>query len=141
MNYLVLFFIFFPILEIALLIKVGNQIGVLNTILLILVTGVLGAAMARIQGFIILQKISESLNRGIMPSQDILDGGLILTGAICLLDPGIIGDILGIILLIPWTRALVRRLLAFFIKNKLDRGEVITIRSVRSYNDRDKLSN
>jgi UPF0716 protein FxsA len=140
MNYFILFLIAFPLLEIAILIKVGAHLGVFNTILLILVTGALGAAMARIQGFIILQKISESLNRGVMPSQDILDGGLILAGAICLLDPGIIGDVLGLILLVPWTRALVRNLLALLIKRKLDRGEVITIRPLRSYNDRDELS-
>jgi UPF0716 protein FxsA len=141
MNYFILLFIAFPILEIALLIKVGVRIGVLNTILLILVTGALGAAMARIQGFIILQKISENLNRGVMPSEEILDGALVLAGGVCLLDPGIIGDVLGCILLLPWTRFLVRRLVVFLIKRKLDKGEVITIKSIRSYNDHDELSN
>lgn len=140
MNYFVLFLIAFPLLEIALLIKVGGSIGVLNTILLILVTAVAGGVLARVQGFLILQKISDSLNRGVMPSQEILDGGLILAGAVCLLDPGIIGDIVGFILLVPWTRHLIRRLLVFIIGKKLEKGEVITIRSVRSYDDHDHLN-
>ncbi len=140
MNYFFLFFIIFPILEIALLIKVGTHIGVLNTILLILGTGAVGAFMARIQGFIILQKISESLNRGVMPSEEILDGALVLAGGVCLLDPGIIGDIMGVILLAPWTRALVRQLLIFIIRKKLDKGEIMTINPIRSYNDHDQLT-
>jgi UPF0716 protein FxsA len=139
MNYFVLFFIFFPILEIVLLIKVGGHIGVLNTVLLILGTGVAGAAMARLQGFLILQKISENLNRGIMPSQEILDGAMVLAGAVCLLDPGIIGDILGVILLVPWTRALIRKAVVFLLQKKFDRGEVITVKAFRSYNDNDEL--
>jgi UPF0716 protein FxsA len=139
MNYFVIFFILFPILEIIILIKVGGHIGVLNTVLLILGTGALGAVMARLQGFLILQKISENLNRGLMPSQEILDGGLVLAGAVCLLDPGIIGDILGFVLLIPWTRALVRRVIVFLLRKKMDRGEVITVKAFRSYNDNDEL--
>jgi UPF0716 protein FxsA len=139
MNYFVLFFIIFPIVEIIILIKVGGHIGVLNTILLILGTGALGAVMARLQGFLILQKISDSLNRGLMPSQEILDGALILAGAVCLLDPGIIGDILGFILLVPWTRMLVRKFIVFLLQKKMDRGEVITVRAFRSYKDHDEL--
>ena len=140
MNYFVLLFIIFPILEIAILIKVGSRIGVLNTVLIVVLTGIIGAVMARIQGFIILQKISDTLNRGLMPSMEILDGALVLAGGICLLDPGFIGDVLGFILLVPWTRALVRSILTVIIKRKLDKGEVITITSIRSYKDDDRLS-
>ena len=141
MNYFVLFVILFPILEIVILIKVGAYIGVPNTILLILGTGAAGTILARLQGFLILQKISDSLNRGIVPSQEILDGGLILAGAICLLDPGVIGDVLGLVLLVPWTRILVHKLLIFLIRRKLDKGEIITITPIRSYKDHDELSN
>lgn len=140
MNYFLLLFIIFPIVEIAILLKVGNHIGVFNTVMLILVTGAVGAVMARVQGFLILQKISESLNRGIMPSEDILDGALVLVGGICLLDPGVIGDVLGLILLVPWTRYLVRKLVVSLIGRKLEKGEVITINAVRSYNDHDELT-
>jgi UPF0716 protein FxsA len=139
MNYFILFLILFPILEIVILIKVGGHIGVLNTVLLILGTGAAGAVLARVQGFLIFQKISENLNRGIMPSQEILDGALVLAGAFCLLDPGIIGDVLGFFLLVPWTRVLIRRLVAFIIGRKLEKGEIITIRASRSYTDRDEL--
>ena len=103
-----------PILEIAILIKVGNYIGTMNTVLVIILTGILGAVLTRIQGFMIVQKINERLNRGMMPSQEILDGALVFVGGFCLLMPGLIGDLIGIILLIPWTRLLVRMLAAHY---------------------------
>ena len=135
MAFLIIFFVIMPILEIAILIKVGNYIGTMNTVLVIILTGILGAVLTRIQGFMIVQKINERLNRGMMPSQEILDGALVFVGGFCLLMPGLIGDLIGIILLIPWTRLLVRMLAAFIIKTKLDRGQAITIIPLRSYDD------
>jgi UPF0716 protein FxsA len=83
----------------------------------------------------ILQKINDRLSRGIMPSQEILDGALVLTGGLCLLAPGIIGDLIGFVLLIPWTRLLLRKLLAFIIRLKLDQGQTITIIPLSRYDE------
>lgn len=131
----ILFFIAMTLVEIAVLIKVGNHVGMLNAILIIIGTGVIGTVMMRIQGFVILQKISERLNRGAMPSAEVLDGLLMFVGGVCLIAPGIIGDVIGFILLIPWARLLLRKLLAFVIKSRFDRGQTITIVPISRYND------
>lgn len=131
----ILFFIAMTLVEIAVLIKVGNHVGMLNAILIIIGTGVIGTVMMRIQGFVILQKITERLNRGAMPSAEVLDGLLMFVGGVCLIAPGIIGDVIGFILLIPWARLLLRKLLAFVIKSRFDRGQTITIVPISRYND------
>ncbi|MBP6343518.1 MAG: FxsA family protein [Candidatus Omnitrophica bacterium] len=131
----ILFFIAMTLVEIAVLIKVGNHVGMLNAILIIIGTGVIGTVMMRIQGFVILQKISERLNRGAMPNAEVLDGLLMFVGGVCLIAPGIIGDVIGFILLIPWARLLLRKLLAFVIKSRFDRGQTITIVPISRYND------
>ena len=131
----ILFFIAMTLVEIAVLIKVVNHVGMLNAILIIIGTGVIGTVMMRIQGFVILQKISERLNRGAMPNAEVLDGLLMFVGGVCLIAPGIIGDVIGFILLIPWARLLLRKLLAFVIKSRFDRGQTITIVPISRYND------
>lgn len=131
----ILFFIAMTLVEIAVLIKVGNHVGMLNAILIIIGTGVIGTVMMRIQGFVILQKITERLNRGAMPNAEVLDGLLMFVGGVCLIAPGIIGDVIGFILLIPWARLLLRKLLAFVIKSRFDRGQTITIVPISRYND------
>jgi UPF0716 protein FxsA len=135
MIYLILFFVVIPIIEIAILIKVGTYIGTSSAVLVIVLTGVLGSVLTRLQGFIILQKINERLSSGIMPSQEILDGALVLIGGLCLLAPGMIGDAIGLTLLIPWTRLLVRKALTFFIRGRIDKGQTITIIPIRRYSE------
>ena len=114
--YFFLLFTILPALELAVLIKVGTHIGVLNTLLLLFLTGIAGAALARMQGFYVLNQIQENLNRGIMPSSELLDGVMILAGGILLLTPGLITDTFGFLLLIPWTRTLIK----FWLKKKFE---------------------
>jgi len=110
-GYLILLFTILPALELALLIKVGGHIGLGNTLMVIILTGVVGAYLARLQGFLVLRKIQDSLNQGQMPSAQLLDGLMILAGGILLLTPGFVTDALGFLLLVPWTRALIKMLL------------------------------
>jgi len=98
-----------PILELAVLIKVGSQIGVLKTIILTILISVTGAWLARLQGFLVLQKIQNSLAQGIMPTEEMLDGMLILAGGILLLTPGFISDIVGLLMLFPATRWILKQ--------------------------------
>lgn len=124
---MILLFTLLPALELAILIKVGAHIGAINTMMIIVVTGVTGAYLARFQGFLVLNKIQTSLNQGIMPSSDLMDGLMILVGGIVLLTPGFVTDILGLFLLIPFTRNLIK----FLVKNKfetmLKNGQVIKV--------------
>ncbi|MCA9399021.1 MAG: membrane protein FxsA [Candidatus Omnitrophica bacterium] len=129
---LVILFTVLPALELALLIKIGGHIGVINTIFIIISTGVLGAYLARLQGFLTLNKIQASLNEGKMPSSELMDGLMILVGGIVLLTPGFITDTIGFLLLIPWTRALVKIWLQQRFENMIKNGQAVTFTSFRS---------
>lgn len=125
MGYLILLFTILPALELALLIKVGSHIGALNTILIVIGIGIVGAAIARHEGFRVLMKVQDSLQRGIMPSAELLDGFMILAGGIALLTPGFITDVLGLLLLFPLTRAGIKWLLRRKFQSMIARGQVV----------------
>ncbi|MGI9533802.1 MAG: FxsA family protein [Thermodesulfobacteriota bacterium] len=110
-------FIIIPLIELVILIKVGSYIGLWPTILIVILTGILGASLARHQGFMIINKIKSDVNSGRVPAQELIDGLLVLMGGIVLLTPGFLTDILGFLLLIPQTRFVFKRL----IKNQLKR--------------------
>ena len=132
LGYLILLFTMIPLIELALLIKIGQFLGVFATIMIVIVTGVMGAYLARLQGFKTLLKIQQEANRGIMPADSLFDGVLILTSGILLLTPGLITDVIGFMGLVPFTRNLFKHWLKRKIKNMIDRGEVITITSFKS---------
>lgn len=125
-GYLVLLFTLVPAVELMLLIEIGGTIGVGNTILIIVLTGVLGAYLARLQGFIVFQKIQSDLNKGIMPNSEMIDGLMILVGGIVLLAPGFITDALGFLLLIPWTRTLIKKWFNKRFEGMIARGQIST---------------
>lgn len=107
-TYLILLLTIVPALELALLIKVGSHIGAVNTIILILLTGAAGAYLARLQGFLVLTRIQQSLRQGELPTDEMINGILILVGGILLLTPGFITDAFGFLCLIPFTRDLIK---------------------------------
>ena len=134
--YLLLLFTVLPALELVLLIKVGSFVGVGNTLLLIIFTGVLGASLARLQGFSVLRNIQESLNRGQMPTEEMSNGIMILVGGIVLLTPGFITDIFGFMLLIPWTRQLIKYWFRHKIQQMMSSGQIRTNYSSRRSPDK-----
>ena len=101
---LLLAFTIIPIIEIYLLIEIGSIFGVLTAITLVILTGFLGAFMARMQGLQTLFRIQESLREGRMPSGELLDALLIVIAGLVLLTPGFLTDSAGFLLLIPTTR-------------------------------------
>ena len=101
---LILAFTIIPIIEIYLLIEIGSIFGALTAITIVILTGFLGAFMARIQGLQTLFRIQESLREGRMPSGELLDGLLIVIAGVVLLTPGFLTDSAGFLLLIPTTR-------------------------------------
>jgi UPF0716 protein FxsA len=103
---LFLAFTLIPFLEIYLLIKIGSHIGAFNTVIIVILTGFLGALLARYQGLQTLLRVRESLHRGEIPASEMLDALLILLAGIVLLTPGFLTDIAGLILLIPRARSL-----------------------------------
>ena len=93
-----------PIIEIFLLIEIGSMFGVLTAVTLVILTGFLGAFLARMQGLQTLYRIQESLREGRMPSGELLDALLIVIAGLVLLTPGFLTDSAGFLLLIPATR-------------------------------------
>jgi len=112
MPVLVILFIVVPLAELFLLLEVGAWIGALPTIGLVLLTGVIGAALARSQGRVTWRRFNEALAAGRVPAREIFDGVLVIFGGALLLTPGFITDGLGILLLLPASRAVARRVLA-----------------------------
>jgi UPF0716 protein FxsA len=105
-------FLALPILEIAVFILVGQQIGLGWTLLLILVTAIVGVYLLRQQGFGVLAQIREDVNAGRVPAQAMAHGVLILAAGLLLLTPGFVTDTLGFLLFIPSVRDWVWRVMA-----------------------------
>jgi UPF0716 protein FxsA len=101
---LLLLFLLVPLLEIYLLIVVGGIIGALPTVALVVLTAVVGAALARVQGLATLQRLQATVARGETPAIEMLEGVLLLIGALLLLTPGFFTDAVGFACLLPPTR-------------------------------------
>jgi len=102
---LLLLFTLVPLVELFLLIEIGRRIGGLPTIALVLLTGALGALLAKREGARTLGRLRSDLASGRMPADPLLNGAAILIGGAVLITPGILTDLLGFALLIPQTRA------------------------------------
>jgi UPF0716 protein FxsA len=108
---LVLLFIVVPIAELAVLIQVGQEIGVWWTIAILIADAIIGSILMRAQGRAAWRRFNEALAGGRVPAREVLDGALVMFGGLLMLTPGFITDILGFLLLIPPTRAAVRAVL------------------------------
>ena len=126
---LLLLFTVVPLVELFLLVKLGTVVGVGPTIALVIFTGILGAWLARQQGLDVLRRVNEDLSHGRMPTEALMDGVLILIAAAVLLTPGLLTDALGFVLLIPRTRAAVRKIVAtrFARSQKIGEPEIIDV--------------
>ncbi|MDP6396800.1 MAG: FxsA family protein [Candidatus Marinimicrobia bacterium] len=122
MTKLLFIFIGIPLLELMILIELGREIGFWPTIFLVIVTGVLGASLARSQGMWIWLEIQHELSQGNMPADKLVDGLLILIGGIVLLTPGLLTDIFGFMLLIPVTRNLFKSAIRKKFRDMADSG-------------------
>jgi UPF0716 protein FxsA len=109
---LVILFILVPIAELAVIIQVGQLIGVWWTIAILIADSILGSVLMRSQGRAAWRRFNEAMASGRVPAREVLDGALVIFGGALLLTPGFITDVLGLLLLIPPTRALVRAVLA-----------------------------
>ena len=115
MNPLFTIFIGIPALEVFLLIKIGGQIGALSTIALIFLTAVIGLYFAKLQGIQTLKSGMVNLYQNKMPVYEIMSGASIAIAALLLIIPGFFTDLIGFLLLIPYSRKMILNLA---IKNK-----------------------
>lgn len=116
MKFLFIFFIVMPVAEITLLIKVGQQIGVLYTASLVVLTAFIGSFMLRQQGLATLFRAQERIQSGQIPVQEMLEGLFLAVGGALLITPGFITDVFGFLCLIPVTRKGFVRLAARYVK-------------------------
>ena len=105
---LFLAFTLIPLVEIYLLIKLGQNFGAITSILLVIFTGILGAYLAKMEGLRTLFRLQETLREGGMPGEELLDALLIALAGLVLITPGFITDAIGFLLLVPFTRMLVK---------------------------------
>ena len=106
---LVVLFIAVPVLEIAILVKLGAILGLWPTVALVVGTGLVGAWLARMEGWRVWSRLHQEIAAGRVPAESMLDGLLIFLGGVLLLAPGVLTDVAGLVVLIPWTRWLVKR--------------------------------
>ena len=128
MNAAMLFVILVPIIEIYLFIKIGSEIGALNTIFLIFITAIVGIIYARYQGIITLRSGFKQLLKNEIPVLELMSGAAIALAAILLIIPGFATDILGFFFLIPITRKIIinffsKKIKKKKIKKKFKKGE------------------
>ena len=141
MNTLLLVIIGLPILEITIMIKIGQQIGALNTILIIFFTAVVGIYYAKIEGINTIKLGMTNIYKNKIPFYEILSGASIAIGAVMLILPGFISDTIGFLMLIPFTRKI---LINFWLKNKYkkntrDGAEVIDAEIIEEKKDKNEL--
>jgi UPF0716 protein FxsA len=105
---LIALFIVLPLAELYVILKVGDAIGAVWTILLLAADSLLGALLLRSQGRSVWRRFNTALAEGKMPHREVMDGVLVIFGAAFLITPGFITDVIGLLLLVPPTRALIR---------------------------------
>ena len=124
MGRLLLLFVALPAIELALLIELGQRIGTLATLTLIVVTGLAGASLARSQGLQVLKQVQARVSMGEMPAEPLLDGLLILIAAALLVTPGVLTDGFGFLCLLPAFRSVVKRELLRRLQNAVAENRV-----------------
>lgn len=115
---LLLLFTVVPLVELWLLLFIGDHIGFWPTVGIVLATGILGATLAKHEGLRVVQRWHEATARGELPEDGVLGGLLVLVGGIFLITPGVLTDVTGLLLLFPPTR----RLVAGFVRRRFERG-------------------
>ncbi|MCM3637157.1 FxsA family protein [Sporosarcina luteola] len=125
MKWLLPLFILVPAAEIMILLYSGNTIGIMPTLLLILVSGIGGAYLAKRQGFKALADLKNRMGTMEAPGNAVIDGVCIFFGAILLIMPGFITDIAGLLLLFKWPRKIIRPFIVGWIYKKMKQGRIV----------------
>lgn len=125
MRWLLLAFFIIPALEIGVFIWVGGIVGPWWVVMLILLSGIVGIALAKQQGYETWVKARQSINNHQVPTEQIIDSICILVGAVLLFAPGFITDIFGILLVLPLTRKPFKFAFLAWVQRKISQGRII----------------
>jgi UPF0716 protein FxsA len=121
---LFILFTIIPVLELWLLIEIGGVIGFFPTVLIVIITGITGAWLAKMEGISVLTNIQRSMSQGVIPKTELVNGLLVFIGGAMLLTPGFITDITGLLMIFPPTRAIFATFLISYFERKIKDGTV-----------------
>ena len=121
-----LFFLFtlIPVIELALLIEIGSKIGVLNTVVIVILTAIIGAYMVRTEGMGVMFRIQKNMQEGVFPGAEMINGAMILVAGALLLTPGFFTDIFGFLMVIPLSRSYISNWIKKYIEKKMSNDEI-----------------
>ncbi|MGZ9583230.1 FxsA family protein [Paenibacillus marinisediminis] len=128
MIWVLLVLVLVPAIEVTGFMMVSDWVGIWNTLLLILLTGVIGAIIARHEFKQVWQSANSQMQAGQIPGRTMIDGLCIMIGGIMLLTPGFFSDVIGFTLVFPLTRPIYRHYLLKWIEKKMKNGQGITFR-------------
>ena len=134
MNTLLLIILFIPLLEIYLFIEIGGQIGAFNTILIILLTAIIGIYFVRLQGLSTLKSGVTQIYQNQIPVYEMMSGAALAVAAVLLIVPGFATDVVGFLLILPLTRNLIFKFLGKKYKKNRIKDDLIE----GEYEDKDK---
>jgi UPF0716 protein FxsA len=121
---LFLLFAVIPVIELGILIKVGSYFGVFNTILIVILTAVIGAYMVRLEGMSVLIRLQNNMQQGIFPADELISGAMILVAGALLLTPGFFTDILGFLMVFPLSRNFITKHVKRYIEKKVSPNDI-----------------
>lgn len=121
---LFLIFAVVPVIELALLIKIGSIIGTLNTIAIVILTAIIGAYMVKLEGLEVMYRIQKNMQEGIFPGEELINGMMILIAGALLLTPGFFTDIIGFLMVFPFSRNHIKKIARRYIEKKMSSGEI-----------------
>lgn len=116
---LALLFLVVPVVEIYLIVQVSAEIGFGSTLFVLIAVSIVGAWLVKYQGISVIRRVQRQLQQGSLPTDAVIDGGLVLLAGVLMLTPGFLTDAVGLILLVPPTRAVVRSVLKRRYSNRL----------------------
>ena len=118
-----------PILEVWLLVKVGQQIGLLPTVLILIAEAIVGVLLMRHEGSRAWRALNDAFTEGKVPTGALADAALILVGGVLLMLPGFLTDIIGFLFLLRWSRPVARKIIAFFVARRINRLGIPVMRA------------
>lgn len=127
MRWFLLLLILAPAVELSVLIYSGMKFGILNTLLIVFLTAVVGILLAKRFGLKAYVEIQDRIKHQEMPGEAVIDGLFIFAGGILLLFPGFITDLIGLLFLFKWTRKLFKPLLYKWFRKKIGKGQIIVM--------------
>jgi UPF0716 protein FxsA len=121
---LFLLFALIPVVELALLIKIGSIIGTFNTVTIVILTAIIGAYMVKMEGLGVMYRIQQNMQEGIFPAEELINGMMILLAGALLLTPGFFTDAIGFLMVFPPSRNYIKRIARRYIEKRMSTGEI-----------------